>query len=426
MGAIADRKKKRDPFAPPELQAPPKRKVSGLRRVQDVIAEDRARRGRGEGGVVYTNIGTPESQFGYRVPGEEPQAFSESEGFAPSTEEPSPEQYYYEEQKKERQELLEKREEIIKRHQTLVRQGHKLERGVLDEALKRAGVAKIPPSPKPPEPEKKSTNIENFVADAIAEAERIGKPLTPGQRNKARLEFKRAQAREIEINRRAGREVDAETAEAIKFNERFGARLAEIKTEVGLREAKGEISPKDKKATARKRMTTTLASLAQNYINLDSANAIVNVDKPTFVNILAAARSSLPGQFVGDLVGTDEQSMRNTISNAKPLLVQMIRQTTDMSARAMDSNKELQFYLQAVTNEKIDIQSSMAAIVRLDELFGDGEIASILREKVSNEIMKRVTDQGDILRGLDLSQGDIATDTEDEALIRKWAPKATP
>jgi hypothetical protein len=242
------------------------------------------------------------------------------------------------------------------------------------------------------------TDIDDFVADADAESIRLtGKGLTPGEKNKARLEFKRAQAREVGANRLAERNVDAATAEKIKYNEKLGTRLAEIATQGDLMKASGEISPAQKQGTARKRMEGNLAKLANHYVTLDSTGAMLNVDNTTFENIMAATRSSTVGQMFGRITGSNEQSIRSTINKIKPLLIQDIRQSTDMSARGLDSEKELEFYLQAATDEKTDIQSNIAAIVVLDEAYGTGNVANELRSLTNESLIKRISSKGQLI-----------------------------
>jgi len=232
------------------------------------------------------------------------------------------------------------------------------------------------------------TDIDDYVNDAaLAYEQQHGRKMPPDLRNKARLEFKRAQAGEVAATRWAERNVDAATAEQIKYNEKLGTRLAEIATQKDLMQAKGEVSPVAKQELAKGRMTTKLAQMTRHYVDLDSMGAILNVDKPTTENLMAALKSSGPGQFLGRITGSDAQSLRSKINKLKPLLMQDIRQATDMSARGLDSEKELEFYLQAATDEKTDIQSNMAAIVVLDESFGTGEVS---------EQIKELTDTGDI------------------------------
>lgn len=243
------------------------------------------------------------------------------------------------------------------------------------------------------------TDIDDFVSDAVAEAERLGGELTPGQRNKARLEFKRAQAAEVGANRLAERTVDAETAEKIKFNGETGVQLARIATAAELARAEGKVTPADKITTAKKRMSGNLAKLANHYVTLDSTGAMLNVDNTTFDNIMAAARSSTVGQMFGRITGSNEQSIRSSINKIKPLLIQDIRQSTDMGARGLDSEKELEFYLQAASDEKTDIQSNIAAIVVLDEAFGEGLVANQLRSMTNESLIQRISNEGQIILG---------------------------
>lgn len=266
------------------------------------------------------------------------------------------------------------------------------------------------------------TDVDDFVSDANAENLRVtGNELTPGQRNEARLQFKRAQEREVRANRMAEREVDAETAERIKYNEKLGSRLAEIATQGDLMKAAGEISPAQKQGVAKKRMEGNLAKLANHYIALDSTGAMLNVDNTTFENVMAAARSSKVGQMFGRITGSNEQSIRSAIKKLKPLLIQDIRQSTDMGTRGLDSEKELEFYLQAATDEKTDIQSNIAAIVVLDEAFGTGNVANQLRNMTNESIISRISEKGQlILNGVSekalQKNTDEMTDEELEAI----------
>jgi hypothetical protein len=243
-----------------------------------------------------------------------------------------------------------------------------------------------------------STDIDDFVVDANAESVRVsGKPLTPGQRNEARLQIKRAQASEVSVNRFAVRNADAATAELIKRNETLGIKFAEIETVAALIQAKGEITPEAKKSAAKARMSGSLSTLTNHYLNLDSTGAILNVENKTFDNVMAAVRSSTVGQQFGRITGTNEQSIRNSIKKLKPLLIQDIRQATDMGARGLDSEKELEFYLQAATDEKTDIQSNIAAIIVLDQAYGSGMIAEKLLPLTSPSLISSFSERGKVI-----------------------------
>jgi hypothetical protein len=141
-------------------------------------------------------------------------------------------------------------------------------------------------------------------------------------------------------------------------------------------------------------MSGNLANMAEHYMQLDSMGSMLNVDNTTFENITAAASASSIGQQWGRITGSDAQSIRSSINKLKPLLIQDIRQSTDMGARGLDSEKELEFYLQAATDEKTDIQSNIAAIVVLDEAFGEGKVSEKLRALTDESLIMRIADDG--------------------------------
>jgi hypothetical protein len=260
----------------------------------------------------------------------------------------------------------------------------------------------VPGFTKPDKPESTpATDIDDFVADFEAQyiADNGVKP-PPGLRNQARLEFKRAQSDEVYSNRLASRTADSDTAERIAYNGEVGTQLAVIETASAVAEAKGEVTPQQKIARAKKGVTGRLASLGGLYSKLDSMGAIVNIENDTPQNIWASARSSKLGQRLGKTIGTEDQSLRSTIDAIKPLLIQDIRQSTDMGARGLDSEKELEFYLQAATDTTKDIQANIAAIVVLDEAFGDGSVADKLRPLTTTKKITEVSSQGEqILQG---------------------------
>lgn len=265
------------------------------------------------------------------------------------------------------------------------------------------------------------TDIDDFVTDANAESIRLkGKPLTPGEKNEARLKFKRAQFPEVGLNRLASRNVDIQTAQRIKYNEGIGKALAEIETAGEIIKAKGDETPQQKKEIAKSRMTGNLATMANHYVKLDTVGAIINTNKSTIENIGAALKSSAAGQYIGRITGSEAQSIRSSIAKLKPLIIQDIRQSTNMGARGLDSEKELEFYLQAATNEKTDIQSNIAAIVVLDEAFGTGETAKKLRAMTNESLIKRISE-----KGLEILNGGKESDADRRAreLIEQYGKK---
>jgi len=129
---------------------------------------------------------------------------------------------------------------------------------------------------------------------------------------------------------------------------------------------------KEKKLAAQSRVSGNLETMAHLYNKLSEMGGIVDVEKSTIQNIPARIGSSRLGQLAGGAIGTQTQSIRNQINQIRPLLIQEIRQATEMGARGLDSEKELEFYLQAATDPARDIQSNLASINVLDKAYGLG------------------------------------------------------
>lgn len=140
------------------------------------------------------------------------------------------------------------------------------------------------------------------------------------------------------------------------------------------------IGNQEKKATqpeaatddARSRVSENLKTLKGYYNELSNAGAAVDTKKSGMDNMRARVGASGPGQLTGEVFGTANQSTRNKIQQIQPLLIQDIRQASKMGAKGLDSEKELEFYLKAATNPRLDIQANLSAIGVLDKAYGLG------------------------------------------------------
>jgi len=128
------------------------------------------------------------------------------------------------------------------------------------------------------------------------------------------------------------------------------------------------------KAAAKAQLDGQIAAIRDMYTQLGKAGGITDTDKPVQENVSAAIRSSAVGQFAGKVLGTKEQSLRNQIQQARPILLQQIKAATGMSAQQMNSNVELRLFLEAATDPKLDIQANMKALDGL-EAFVNGGVA---------------------------------------------------
>lgn len=173
----------------------------------------------------------------------------------------------------------------------------------------------------------------------------------------------------------AGRRQDRAAAEAARAEDR-AARRADRAREIEQKRQDKLEATQGKQDSAKARVSTNLNALNDYYNELEALGAVVDSSKSTGSNISARVRASGVGQFLGETIGSDEQVYRNNINQMRPLLLQEIRQASAMGARGLDSNKELEFYLQAATDPKRDIKTNRAAMSVLEKAYGLGSMAT--------------------------------------------------
>lgn len=123
---------------------------------------------------------------------------------------------------------------------------------------------------------------------------------------------------------------------------------------------------------AKERVNSTVDSVMENLNKLDELGGIVSSKNSATENAAISTKQSFVGQAIGKRAGTQEQVLRENIKSQKPALINAIRQATGMSAKAMDSNTELQFYLQQVGGEGVPLESQIYALQLIKEQYGLG------------------------------------------------------
>jgi hypothetical protein len=196
----------------------------------------------------------------------------------------------------------------------------------------------------------------------------------------------------------------ADTKRDFKYSEKAGEKEAELDYVADIerekREGRGEVSPMEKVKKGKGQVSGLLDELKKRYEELDKEGGIVNTDRDFISNIGSRVASSGFGQGVGRALGTKEQSIRNKIEQTRPLLLNAIRQATEMGARGLDSEKELEFYLKAATDPSIDIDSNLNALRVLDRAYGLGMgMGDVGKEPEGLDLKSMSTE--DLLRMLD-------------------------
>lgn len=117
---------------------------------------------------------------------------------------------------------------------------------------------------------------------------------------------------------------------------------------------------------------SVVAGLRSSYDALDKGGGITSTDQGAISNLGRRVSQSTVGQFAGGAVGGQNQKERDSIAQARPLLLQAIMKATGMSAKQMDSNAELKLYLATATDPTLSLQANREALDRIAELYGGG------------------------------------------------------
>lgn len=139
-----------------------------------------------------------------------------------------------------------------------------------------------------------------------------------------------------------------------------------------------------KREDAKDQLGTTLRQLKRNYDTLLKEGGIVSTEASATENVGARASASGAGRAVGAAVGTKTEQQRQTIEQTRPLLLNLIKNATGMSAQQMNSNAEMQLYLRAATDPSLSYEANLDAMANLDRLFGTGEIAKEIEKQLQS------------------------------------------
>jgi len=139
------------------------------------------------------------------------------------------------------------------------------------------------------------------------------------------------------------------------------------------------------KAEAKQQLSDVVGQLKSSYDTLLEGGGITSTATGGRENIGAKMGTSAVGQFVGSALGTKNQEQRQIIEQTRPLLLNLIKEATGMSASQMNSNAEMQMYLKAATDPKLSYEANVKALQNLDKTFGLGLLKDITPPKKKAE-----------------------------------------
>lgn len=125
----------------------------------------------------------------------------------------------------------------------------------------------------------------------------------------------------------------------------------------------------EKEAQGKELLKSELENLRGDFDLLYKQGAIPSSEGGALANIGAWTRGTTVGQIGGRMIGTREQDSRNRIQSARLRLLNGIKNATGMSAQQLNSNAELQTWLDSLTSLTGSYESNTGIIDAIERAF---------------------------------------------------------
>ena len=141
----------------------------------------------------------------------------------------------------------------------------------------------------------------------------------------------------------------------------------------------GERGKSGKKVSGKKKMDSLIEDMSTLYAGLQDRGGLIDPTKSWWDNFSAGSAASGFGRFVTKFSPLTNQASReslalmNQVDVLVPSMLNAIREATGMSARQMDSDRELQFYVQSAGGVTKSLATNAAAMQIMSEQFGTGK-----------------------------------------------------
>ena len=195
------------------------------------------------------------------------------------------------------------------------------------------------------------------------------------------------------------------------------ARQKELEIALKQQELKGDAA-KDAKAELKrlkgaKLFSDEIAGLADAYAQLSKLGAAVGGGEPgSLQNITARLRNTGFGQFAETMLGTDAQVYREKVAMPKPTLINAIREATDMGSKQLDSDRELMFYLQSLSDTNKPLAANLKALLLIERRYGvGGRVEGVLKDNPA--LLQRIKRFD--LEFKEMAEGDDPADIQGQA-----------
>lgn len=122
--------------------------------------------------------------------------------------------------------------------------------------------------------------------------------------------------------------------------------------------------------SARDMLSQELNTVMSYYEGLNRMGAMTSPSRAAAANVAAAARATGVGQTAERFLGTEAQTLRDNISNARLRILNHVKNATGATASQMNSNMELQTWLNALTNPQQSIETVRETLGQMDAVLG--------------------------------------------------------
>jgi hypothetical protein len=128
----------------------------------------------------------------------------------------------------------------------------------------------------------------------------------------------------------------------------------------------------DKAETGRESLGGDLVKAKKLIDELDTSGGITSTAKGTLSNILASLSSSTVGQATGRIVGSEDQTRRDELKSIRLQLLNSIKQATGMGSGQLNSNVELQTWLNSLGSEGMSAEANSAILQNISDKYLKG------------------------------------------------------
>ena len=127
--------------------------------------------------------------------------------------------------------------------------------------------------------------------------------------------------------------------------------------------------PSEMREKAQTDFSTYIAQVGDSYAKLNEMGKAVSAGEANPLNYVF---STAVGQTMGRMFGEKGQPLRDQINTMAPNIINVIRQSTQMGSKGMDSNAEREFYIKAMGDPTLPIEANIKALEALDKAYGKG------------------------------------------------------